>query len=656
MILSIDPQYTPQSNQSTLMKNTLFLIFMLAAALSVHAEKYALIIAIGDYPEEGKWPDISSQNDVLHVEAALLKLGFPADHIRKITDGQATKQGILDALNGLTSRVTKGDIVYIHYSGHGQQVVDQGTDEIDGLDEALVPYDSPLEFKAGIYEGINLIRDDEMGEVTANLRLRCGPTGQVILILDSCHSGTGTRGMGYVRGTDRLMAPANFTPGQKQFEKIQRSEGLTQPDMAPMASFFGASPRELNYEAKDEQSRTVGSLTYAFTTVVSQMQHAVTFEEIFDRVKQKMAAIAPRQNPQFEGPADLSFLGGTNVAQVFDFKIIGVQDENTLTGDFGTISDIFAGTTVAIYENDQKEPVNTGEVTKSNLTNCIIRLDKPMTTGKESLLKAKILEKSEPPVETTVKNLIENADSLYSAVNAAIEIPLTRGVTEAADLYVYHKDKTLKIETKEGAEIFTLKTAGLTKEQAASGVRESVRAYAQCQFLRVYENEGTNFDFSIRLNKVDCTQPEKLIRNSPDSVRLGECVQFVITNAGITGAYYSLLDIQPNDLINLIIPDVSSGKTSDEYYLEPGQSYTSPAIGISAPTGREVLKLILSRNPLQLPSIIATRGNARRGVEKMGSFENLLVSSFEVQTRGMKMKRNSNEEVGTKTVVFTITE
>ncbi len=631
------------------------ILILVLVAFSPKAEKYALIIAVGDYPEEGKWPDISSMNDVIHIETALGRLGFRSENIIKIADKNATKAGIMEAFRQLSARAAAGDMVYIHFSGHGQQIPDQDGDEVDGLDEAIVPYDSPLEFKKGIYEGQKLMLDDELGSITNEIRKKCGPKGQVLLILDSCHSGTGTRGMGKVRGTDKIMAPANYKPSGQKADTKQNDRNDTAADMAPMASFFGASPRELNYETRDEQSRPVGSLSYAFAAITGQIRQSESMADVFARIKQRMSMTSPRQNPQFEGTEGMSFLGGTSVAKSEEYRLTDINDRINVTGGFGTITDVFAGTTVEIYTDDPKKPVANGEVVKSYLTTCTIKLTDSLAAG-DNLYKVAIKERSEPPTETSVKNMVDQSDQLYPAISRAIDTPLSRGATDDADLYVLRRDRNLKIETKEGTEIMTLAAENTSSDVMTDEIRECVRAYAQSQFLRTYENEGGKFDFSLMIKKVDCHNSKmEIAKSSPDSLFYGECVRFEVVNNGLSGAYFSLLDIQPNNQINLVIPATDLGHTADEYFLDPGEKYvTSYPIEISEPEGREVLKLILSKKPLQLQNIISTRGRTTRGVESLNSFENILASSFQVQSRGTKVKKSSNEEVGTKTLVFNI--
>lgn len=115
---------------------TLFLFLSVSLfSLPVLAEKHALIIALSSYNKETGWNSISSANDVKIIKEALIIKGFSEKNIYVYIDG-LTKEGILNAIQSdLINKVKKGDVVYFHFSGHGQQIADDNGDELDGLDE-----------------------------------------------------------------------------------------------------------------------------------------------------------------------------------------------------------------------------------------------------------------------------------------------------------------------------------------------------------------------------------------------------------------------------------------------------------------------------------------------------------------------------------------
>ena len=114
---------------------------MLLFPLNCMGQNYhAVLIGIGQYPSSSGWSTIHGDNDIPLIKASLINQGFPDENITTILNEQATKECILNSFESLLSRIGKGDVVYIHFSGHGQQITDLNGDEDDGYDEAWIPY------------------------------------------------------------------------------------------------------------------------------------------------------------------------------------------------------------------------------------------------------------------------------------------------------------------------------------------------------------------------------------------------------------------------------------------------------------------------------------------------------------------------------------
>ncbi|MDZ4203458.1 MAG: caspase family protein, partial [Bacteroidales bacterium] len=94
-----------------------FVFVALFFSFSVNSEpvKRALIVAIGDYPVESGWKKLNSLNDVTIVKAALIHQGFHEKNIVVLTDKEATRAGIVKALDQMIERSKAGDIVYFHF-------------------------------------------------------------------------------------------------------------------------------------------------------------------------------------------------------------------------------------------------------------------------------------------------------------------------------------------------------------------------------------------------------------------------------------------------------------------------------------------------------------------------------------------------------------
>ncbi len=175
------------------MKQPLTILLFVLLSISVGATRRALIIGIGDYPQETGWKKINGDKDIPLVEETLTANGFQTANIVTLCNRQATCSAIKKELGSLISKSQKGDYIYIHFSGHGQQITDLNGDEEDGFDEAWIPYNAQYAYAKGKYEGQNHLVDDQLNQYLHRLREKIGANGKIIVIADACHSGGGSR-------------------------------------------------------------------------------------------------------------------------------------------------------------------------------------------------------------------------------------------------------------------------------------------------------------------------------------------------------------------------------------------------------------------------------------------------------------------------------
>jgi hypothetical protein len=177
--------------------------------------KLALLVGINNYqdsPLQGCLTDVDLQRQLL-----INRFGFNPKDIVTLTDEKATRQGILTAFDEhLIKQAKSGDVVVFHFSGHGSQVTDPDRDFPDGLNSTFVPVDSSLSGTrdAGAVQDI-------MGH-TLFLLMYALQTENVTAVLDSCHSGGGTRGnlqVRALRGGSQLQAVSDEQEYQQQWLK-----------------------------------------------------------------------------------------------------------------------------------------------------------------------------------------------------------------------------------------------------------------------------------------------------------------------------------------------------------------------------------------------------------------------------------------------------
>lgn len=121
-------------------------------------------------------------NDINNVSTTLQStFGYQSANMRILTDNTAvkpTRDAMIAGIQWLVSGNKYGDTLVFYYSGHGSQIKDTDSDELDGLDEVLVPVD---------YKTKGIIDDDWL---YTNLVSKV-PMGVTLYgFTDCCHSGT----------------------------------------------------------------------------------------------------------------------------------------------------------------------------------------------------------------------------------------------------------------------------------------------------------------------------------------------------------------------------------------------------------------------------------------------------------------------------------
>ncbi|MEP7341518.1 MAG: caspase family protein [Acidobacteriota bacterium] len=164
----------------------------------------ALLVGISTY-EGPNVPSTRGAEEDATETAEFIKsqYGFLDSEIKMLRGKEATAKNIVaEFQHWLIEGTQPGDRVFFLYAGHGSQLPDDGNDEDDGLDETLAPYDVKP-------DGTNMIRDDEIGRLTAQLSGRLA-----VLLFDSCHSGTISRAP--VGGSSAAKSDARYLPSPKQ--------------------------------------------------------------------------------------------------------------------------------------------------------------------------------------------------------------------------------------------------------------------------------------------------------------------------------------------------------------------------------------------------------------------------------------------------------
>lgn len=228
--------------------------------------KRALLVGISTYDKKYEWSEINGTNDIDLVKSVLK--GFSIVELR---NEKATFNSICSELDRLAQNSRKGDLVYIHFSGHGQPVEDKDGDEEDGWDESFIPYDAGAYFQKGKYEGECHLLDDLLHVKLEKVRQKVGESGMVYVVMDACHAGQGFRG----EIEDDSDAPergsyVGFSESKIYRPRLARSQHYkldARPGKSHIVMLEACRPEQLNREISVD-GKYYGPLSYSIYKVL----------------------------------------------------------------------------------------------------------------------------------------------------------------------------------------------------------------------------------------------------------------------------------------------------------------------------------------------------------------------------------------------------
>lgn len=211
-------------------------------------------------------------------------------NVQTLLDSQATSKNFKGILGGHIASSKAGDYIVCTYSGHGSNVPDKDGDEEDGRDECICLYD-------------RFFIDDEIRELFKLLH----PEATLVMISDSCHSGTVTRAflraMGDANSDERLM-PRYLPPKDDAEARLINLETVNariffpEPNMKEIL-IAGCLPTEYSYDAR-VNGRNNGAFT-AYALQILKQNRNITFNDFYAKLRKILPSGNYPQTPCLEG-------------------------------------------------------------------------------------------------------------------------------------------------------------------------------------------------------------------------------------------------------------------------------------------------------------------------------------------------------------------
>ncbi len=258
---------------------------------------FALLVGIDNYPAnvsnlQGCVNDVNHLNDYLKEHVALKQC------IESLTNSDATRENIIRLFRQHLGKAGENDVALFHYSGHGSRELtapEFGRYSSYRKGETLVCYDSR---SRGGYD----LADKELAVLLWEVAKK---SPHLVVSLDCCHSGSGTR---WEPDNSNIAAvreiPGRFEDNPEEpprplesylegFYKNMDSIHIPQSRHVLMAA---CDRQQRAYETKDHR----GFFSAALLEVLTKSDPDISYADLFIRIRAAILKQVNSQTPQFE--------------------------------------------------------------------------------------------------------------------------------------------------------------------------------------------------------------------------------------------------------------------------------------------------------------------------------------------------------------------
>lgn len=317
----------------------------------------ALLVGINDY-KFPSIPDLSGpENDVSQIYSLLVAeggAGFPKENVCVLTGDRATKSAFVTHMEQFLIRhAEEGARIVIFFAGHGSQLRDLSGDETDGRDETWLFHDTGPS-RVGAYD--TPLLDDEFNDLMLRLTGAASDL-EISVILDSCHSGSATRGDGIdtkiraVENLDRLIgdAPASMRPMESRGDDrswLERKNGDSASYTILSAAADGGKAIELKAGAGSAWSGVFTDAVY--TAFARPSRVGWTYRDVEPEIRRRVQARSS-QVPRVYGDLDASLVGDSRGSRPLGWQVRSTSSGRVVLGN-GPLPGSGRGAVFRIYD------------------------------------------------------------------------------------------------------------------------------------------------------------------------------------------------------------------------------------------------------------------------------------------------------------------
>ena len=631
-------------------------------------KKFALLVGIDHYglkytptvPSGEQWSSLDGTgNDVNLLKQELERRGFD---VKVLVNEQATHKGLIDGFRSqLVDKVQagRGDVVFFHFSGHGQQVPDNNgpPDEADGYDEALIPFDNK-----GTKDYANHIRDDELGILIAETSKK---TDNIVISLDSCHSGTATRGAPgdphklRTRGSKPMHPPAEL-----RGQALDGAGAWVPAGDAKGAGYVFFSAVRADQEANEDRDPASGATMGAFSLLLVQALHdagpRTTYRDLMERIGAQIVVRVSDQNPQVEGDADKRLFSGQWAAPSKFFRVRPANAQGELPIEAGTLHGLLPGSELEVLpvgarsDGEGKQVLARVKIVRAELgvSYAVAAKDGDLLDGKlfaNGAQAQEVLTQVQPnQLKVAIDTKREELEPVIKQLGYVKVVPTSAlAAVPTWDLLVTADAAGgIKIQRADGSSLPVPRAknqpmanaVAADDPQLAQRITQSIEAQFRRNRLLSLDNADLNskLDVGLTAHRVDAvleTLPTgakvpkvtanhgPVARDGNDGVKAGQIVQLTVENRASKPCFFTVLELSADGAISVLYP---LPNVPGDNKLAGGEKRVLPfPYKMTPPFGDEIIKVIASEDDIDFRALEfrvksdgATRG-ARSPLERL---------------------------------------
>ena len=646
--------------------------------------KRALLVGISKYARgrgaPADWSDLPTQDDIEVMRQVLLrKFGFKDEDIQVLTEAQVTKTAIETAFREhLIGPAQPGDVVLFYFSGHGQLVPDSTA--WGGTRPALVTSDYIDQNARNGYR--THLRSDHIRELLRELKTRMSKGGSVVgnitVLLDSCHSGGGTKNEMMSKGRswdDAIDGPKpKPLPDAVTGIKPKGTSGFLDADQAIAEGYvFISACRNEEQALCPVPGTKVSLLTYHLAEGLAKSGPHSSYRDVYEPLS---VALSRFQIPQLEGDAEKRLLAGTAVPTE-QYWLVQNASGGVVTLPVGYVQGMTKGSRFAIFPagTSTRKPENKlaeVEVTSVFTTTCAAKLAAEFANHvpDQQLKAGRAIEVFHNYMEQNLRVWLDGITlpegwmelNDYLTTEAVIQEEYdvvarhqTKNVDGRAQVVLSDGKPILVLERRDGTELANYPLATHPdKKQLAGLIRDRLLGEWRWVFLtrhlRTESRAGDRIRVGLRLVPVKVEfNADGILSNivgpredfqenqSQTQFRTGDYVVAEVCNLSEhEPVYVSILDLGPKGAITPLFPPQDAGPLTEfaPAKLPPDRAWhriPDLVLRFTPPIGKEVLKVIATLEPadfrplMYLPPGIEAKGEddtVPRGSKGLGQLLN----------------------------------